>query len=89
MTKKSERAKLNRIKKMLQRYDEVQCEYFIFGNQPVFIYHQDCSFKPLIIVRPEHHSALDVKNIINDPVEDYSFYDIEDDKDRRYIEKYY
>ena len=87
MTKKSERAKLNRIKKMLQRYDEVQCEYFIFGNQPVFIYHQDCSFKPLIIVRPEHHSALEIKSII--PTEDYCYYCLEDDSDRKYIEKYY
>lgn len=93
--KKAERKELLAVRRQLRKLDEVECEYYFDKNDndaPVVIFHLDASFTPLFILRPEHHSMLEIKNIFAVEVEDFACYEdacFAGTKDNEYIMKYY
>lgn len=97
VTKEEERKMLESVNKQLSKLDKVECEYYFDiedDNAPVLIFHQDASFTPLFILRPEFHSMLEIKNfiIIDVDVEDYTCWEdacYKGTKDNEYIMKYY
>ena len=92
MTKEKELEVLERVNKQLSELDEVQCEYYYDNDSPVIIIHQDASFVPLFILRPEFHSMLEIKNFIITNVEEYTCWEdasYEGTKDNEYIMKFY
>lgn len=92
MTEKEKELKmLESVNEQLSKLDEVQCEYYFENDGPVLIYHQDASFVPLFILRPEHHSMLEIKNFIITDVEEYTCWvdaTIKGTQDNEYIMKY-
>ena len=94
MTKEKELEMLEKVNEQLSKLDEVQCEYYFDkddDNAPVIIIHQDGSFVPLFILRPEFHSMLEIKEIITN-VEEYTCWEdgsYEGTKDNEYIMKFY
>lgn len=95
MKKEKEREMLESVNEQLSKLDEVECSYYFDkddDNAPVLIFHQDTSFTPLFILRPEHHSILEIKNFIITDVEEYACYEdacYEGTKDNEYIMKFY
>lgn len=95
MTKEQEREMLESVNEELSNLDEVECEYYFDINDndaPVLIFHQDASFTPLFILRPEHHCMLEIKNIFAVEVDEFTCWEdacFKGTKDHEYIMKYY
>jgi hypothetical protein len=93
--KEEERKMLESVNEQLSKLDEVECEYYFDKDDdyaPVLIFHQDCSFVPLFILRPKFHSMSEIKNFIITDVEEYECYEdacYKGTKDNEYIMKYY
>ena len=93
--KKAERKELLAVRRQLKKLDEVECEYYFDKNDndaPVVIFHQDASLTPIKIIRPEHHSMMEIKSIFYSYVEEFTCWEdasYEGTKDNEFIMKFY
>lgn len=90
--KKAERKELLALRRKLRKLDEVECEYFFENNAPVVIFHQDASFTPIAVLRPEHHCMIEIKSIFAAEVEEFTIWAdacYEGTEDHEFIKKFF